>query len=305
MPAPAFMLAAMDRNYLIDVNENLKTEIWDLREIATNLDLEKQEIILENQSIKELNRSLEAKNDCFQGMAEDFCNEEEDLRAKLLQLEETLVGLDFQNQALQETNQMLRAEIQTASRHVDSFLDYQVIQEEDLSRTKQVVEDIMEYFRSLESKVGLTERLYEEEKLQVAELTHTLEELEQIQEVQENEMASLKGQLEEAALLKFQSEEDAKPPSLLHEMVQAKLMQDSLATQKTVFRVLSKLLWFLLAATTCVGLMSASVKLCVFMFGKDLGAGSRWLWVLDQSLQLLLEALSPYGSRKPSGLKPF
>ncbi|KAL8191248.1 UNVERIFIED_CONTAM: hypothetical protein K2H54_070666 [Gekko kuhli] len=267
----------MDVQRLQEANENLKTEIWDLREMASNLDLEKQEIEIENQSIKEQNRSLGAKIDCFKAMAEDSRKEEEELKATLSRLEETIGRLESQNRALQETNRTLRTEIQAVSDQVAFFQDHQAVQEQDLSCMKQVMENIVAYFWNLKLKIEITGRHYEEEREQVCELTHTLGELEQIREVQEAEMVSLRGQLAETSLVKFEADEDTTAPSLLHEMVQAKLIQDSLAVKDSVLLFLSKLLWLLLVAAVCVGI----VKVYGFAFGQDLKRGVWLLCFLD------------------------
>ncbi|XP_053166534.1 tropomyosin-like isoform X2 [Hemicordylus capensis] len=290
---------------LTETNENLKNEIWDLREMAANLDLEKQEIIIKNKSIKEQNKSLEAKIECFKAMAEDLHNEEEDLQVSLLQLEETLGQLESQNNILKGTNQMLNTEIQRVSSHVICFEDYKATQEQDISHMKQVMEHIVSYFKELEGKIETAQQRYIEEKNQVAELERTLEELEQIREVQENEIACLRDQLEEASLLRSEMDENVKTPSLLHEMVQAKLVQDSLAVQSSVLLFLSKFMWLLLAAALCLVFLSGSVKLYIFMFDEDLETGSRLLLFPDHQFKLLLDVFSPLNSRKPNGLLPF
>ncbi|XP_077200274.1 uncharacterized protein LOC143840547 [Paroedura picta] len=295
----------MDVQRLVDANENLKTEIWDLREMASDLDLEKEEIVIENQSIKEQIRSLEAKIDCFRAMAEDSRREEEELQATVSHLEETIRRLETQSQALQEINHTLKIEIQTISSHVVFFQDYQAVQEQDLTCVKQVMENIVGYFWSLKSKIEITNRHYEEERRQVCELRHTLGELEEIQQAQEDEIASLRGQLEEASLLKFETDENARAPSLLHEMVQAKLIQDSLAMQNSILFFFSKLVWLLLAAIVCVGVVRFFVKFYIFSFGEDLETGSRLLLFMDHGLELLFEVLSLHRAKKPGGLEPF
>lgn len=295
----------MDLQRLKEAAEKLKTEIWELRETASNLDLEKDEIVIENQSFEEQNKELEARIKFFKAMVEDSRRAEEELQAKLSEREETIGHLESENQALQETSHTLRMQIQTVSSHLVSFQDDQVVKERDLSSLKQVMDNIVGYFWDLKSKIEITSQRYEEERGQVCELTHTLDELEQIREAQEDEMFSLRSQLEEASLLKFETDETAGAPSLLHEMVQAKLIQDSLAMRNSIFLFLSKLLWLLLVAIACVGVVSISVKFYISVFGQDLEMGSQLFLVLDHGLQLLLEALSPHRARKPSGLLPY
>ncbi|XP_061485621.1 kinesin-like protein KIF15 [Rhineura floridana] len=290
--------------HLTDANENLKTQLWDLREMAANLDTEKQEILTENKSMKEQSRSLEAKIDCFKAMAEDFQKEEEELRGTLKQLENMIVQLESQNTTLKGTNETLRTEIQKVSGHIVLFQDYKAAQDQDISPMKQVMEHIVGYFKQLEAKIETVEQWHGEERNQAAELKRTLDELEQIREVQENQIISLRDQLEEASLLRLETDEGLKVPSLLHEMVQAKLVQDSLAMQSSLLLLLSKVMWLLLAAAVCLGFLSVSTKLYLFVFSEDLESGSQALLLSDR-LQLLSEVLCPHHVQKPSGLLPF
>lgn len=287
---------------LAEAKENLKTEIWDLRETAASLDIEKQEIISENKCIKEQNRNLEAKIDCFKAMAEELQKEEIELHVMLRQLEDMIVQLDGQNQSLKETNQRLRSETQKMSSHILLFQDYKAMQDHDVSRMKQVMEHIVAYFKQLEADIEMAEQRYSEEQNQTAELNRTLDELEQIREVQENEIAGLQEQLEEASLLRSDVGESTKFPSLLHEMVQAKLVQESLAMQNGLLLLLSKAIWLLLGVALCLGLLDLSVKLYLFLFSQDME--SQLLLFSDQ-LRLLTDVLSLHHSRKPSGLLPF
>ncbi|XP_067322316.1 transmembrane and coiled-coil domain-containing protein 5B-like [Anolis sagrei] len=289
---------------LTDANESLKNEIWDLRETAANLDTEKQEIITQTKSMKEQNRSLEAKIDCFQAMAEDFLKEEEELQGMLRQLEETIAQLESQNGTLKTTNKMLRTEIQTVSGHIVSFQDYKAVQEQDVVRMKQVLEHIVTYFKQLEGKIETAEQRYEEERTHSIELKRTLEELEQIREVQENEIFCLTEQLEEASLLKSESGGSVEYPSLLHEMVQAKLVQDSLAMQNSILFLLSKVLWLVMVAVLCLGFLNFSVKLYIFIFNRDLEPSSQAL-LFSGRFSLLSEILYPHRAKKPNGLLPF
>lgn len=298
----------MDRSAvsrLTDANENLRNEIWDLRETAANLDTEKQEIITENKSMKEQNRNLEAKIECFRAMADDFEKEESDLQVTLSQLEETIGQLEAQNKILKGTNKMLKTEIQGVSDRVIVFQDYKALQDQDISRLKQVMENIVGYFKELEVKIETAEQRYSEEQNQVSELKHTLNELEQIQEVQENEINCLKKQLEETPPLKSELDESTMAPSLLHEMVQAKLVQDSLAMQNSLLFLISKAMWLLLAAIICLGFLSGSVKLYIFMFNKELEPDNKLLLLSDQHLKFFLDVVSPGHAREPNGLLPF
>lgn len=292
---------------LTDTNENLKNEIWDLRETAANLDTEKQEIINENKSIKEQNRSLEAKIECFKAMAEDFEKEEADLQVTFQQLEETIQQLQYQNQILNGTNGLLKAEIQGVSNRIIFFQDYKAMQDQDISRLKQVMENLVTYFKQLEADTDSVEQKYHEERNQVSELKHTLNELEQIREVQANEITCLRQQLDEVSPMKTtEVDEDPMAPSLLHEMVQAKLVQDSLAMQKSLLFLLSKVMWLMLTAILCLGLLSGSIKLYIFMFNQDLEPESKLRLLLDHlTPAFFLDAASPPQAKEPDGLLPF
>nr|XP_020666612.1 paramyosin-like [Pogona vitticeps] len=289
---------------LTEAKEHLQHEIWELRETAANLDTEKQEIMTENQGMKEENRNLEAKIDCFKAMAEDLQKEEGELQATLRQLEDTILRLEAENQSLNETNQGLRTETQTMSSHVVLFQDYKAMQDHDVSRMKQVMEHIVTYFKQLEGKIETAKQRYMEEQNQTAELKRTLDELEQIREVQENELAGLREQLEEASLLRSGPGESTNFPSLLHEMVQAKLVQESQAMQNCLLLLLSKIMWLLLGLVVCLEFLDIFVKLYLFLFSQDMEAGSQLLLISDH-LSLLTDLLSLHRTRKPSGLLPF
>ncbi|KAJ7319950.1 hypothetical protein JRQ81_019461 [Phrynocephalus forsythii] len=289
---------------LTEAKENLRSEIWGLREAAANLDTEKQEILSESKWMKEQNRNLEAKIDCFQAMVEDLQKEEAELQATLRQLEDTIVQLEAQNQGLKETNLKLRTKTEKTSSHILLFQDYKALQERDVSRMKQVMEHIVAYFKQLEAKIETAEQGYSEERNQTAELKDTLDELEQICEVQENELASLREQLEEALLVRSDTDEIANFPSLLHEMVQAKLVQESLAMQNCLLLLLSKAVWLLLGMVVCLGFLDVMVKLYLSLFSQDAEAGSQLLLFSDH-LSLLTDTLSRRHARKPSGLLPY
>ncbi|KAF7237907.1 Chromosome partition protein Smc [Varanus komodoensis] len=299
-------LGAMDKSAmccLIDANQNLKNEIWDLREIAANLDTEKQDIIMDSKAVREQNKSLEAKIDCFKALVEDFQKEEEDLQVTLRQLEGTVVQLESQNKALKGTNQTLQTEIQEVSGHFVLFQDYEALQEQDICRMKQVMERVATYFKQLETRIETAEQRYRAEQSQAAELQCMLDEVEQICEVQESEIARLRDQLEEALWFRPETDVSADGSSLLHEMVQAKLIQDSLAMQSCILLLLSKAMWLMFAMVVCLGFLSASVKLYVFMFGQDLESGS-WLLLLSDHVWLLSEVV-PHHVREADGLLPF
>lgn len=300
--------SAMDKSavgHLTDANESLKNELWDLRETAANLDLEKQDIIVENKFIKEQNRTLEAKMECFKGMVEEFRKEEEELQATLSQLEETLEPLEFQNKNLNGSNKSLREEIQAMSSHVAVFQDYKATQDKDILCMKQVMGHIVKHFKQLEAKIETAEKQYEEEKGQVSELKRTWDELEQIREVQENEIVCLRGQLEEAAVPRLETDESAKAPSLLHEMVQAKLVQDSLVMESTVLFLLSKITWIVMAALVCLGTLGVLFKLYVSVFNTDLETRRQLLQFSDRNFKLLLDVFAPHHMSKPNQLLPF
>ncbi|XP_025028465.1 WEB family protein At1g12150-like [Python bivittatus] len=285
---------------LMDTKENLRNEIWDLRETAANLDVEKQEIVKEYKSVKEQNRTLEAKIDCFKAMVEDLEKEKEELQQTLQQLEDTVAALESQNQTFKETNKVLRSKIQKVSNHVIVFQDYKATQEQDILRMKQVMEKIVGYFKQLEAKIETAEQRYEDEQNQAAELKRTMDELEQIREVQENEILCLQGQLEQASLFKSETEDGLEAPSLLQEMVQAKLVQDSLAMQKTLFFLLSRGMWVLMVMI--VGLEFSNVL--VFLFSKDFEPGKQ-LVMFPDCLGWVSNILPSYYDRKLSGLLPL
>ncbi|XP_039174771.1 histone-lysine N-methyltransferase, H3 lysine-36 specific-like [Crotalus tigris] len=289
-----------EASHLVDTQEALKKEIWDLREKAVNLDLENQEIVKEIKHMNEENKSLEEKVSCFKTIVEDLEKEEEELQEMLQEREDTRASLEAQNQTLAETNKVLCSRIEAVSNQLFRFQESKDSRDQGILRIKQVMEHIVGYFKQLEAKIEMAKHQYEDEKKQSAELARTVVELEEICKALENQVLSLEEQLELSSFSRLKMDAGLEGPSLLQEMVQAKLKQDSRGLQKSFFLLLSRGTWVLVAMTLGLGFS----HLLLFLFGQDL-AGGNYLLTLTDGLKWVSKTLSPYPVRRQSGLRPF
>ncbi|KAG8147815.1 hypothetical protein E2320_000062 [Naja naja] len=289
-----------EASHLMDTQEALKREIWDLRDKAANFDLENQEIVKEMKHMIEENKTLEEKVQCFKTIVEDLEKEEEELQETLREREDTRVALQAQNQTLAETNRVLCSKIQKVSNQLVKFQESKASRDQGMLRIKQVMEHIVGYFKQLEAKIETAKRQYEDEKKQCTELARTVVELEEICQALENQVLSLEQQLKQSPFSRLETDSGLEGPSLLQEMVQAKLTQDARGLQKTFFFLLSRGTWVL--AAMIVALAFSNVLL--FLFGKDLATRNPLLAFTDCPT-LVTKILSPYPVRRQSGLCPF
>lgn len=290
-----------EASHLMDIQEALKREIWDLRDKAANLDLENQEIAKEVKHMNEENKRLEEKVHCFKTIVEDLEKEEEELQEMLQEREDTRVALQVQNQTLAETNRVLCSKIQKVSNQLVKFQESKASRDQGMLRIKQVMEHIVGYFKQLEGKIETARRQYEAEKKQSAELSRTAAELEEICKALENQVLSLEEQLEEQSpFSRLETDCGQEGPSLLQELVQAKLTQDSRGLHKSVFFLLSRGTWVLVAVFVGLAFSNAAF----FLFGKDLAPRNRLLALTDCP-KWVSKILSSRSVWRQSGLRPF
>ncbi|XP_070799782.1 transmembrane and coiled-coil domain-containing protein 5B-like [Pituophis catenifer annectens] len=289
-----------EASHLMDIQEALKREIWDLRDKAANLDLENQEIVKETKHMNEENKSLEEKVNCFKTIVEDLEKEEEELQEMLREREDTRVALQVQNQTLAETNRVLCSKIQKVSNQLVKFQESKASRDQGMLRIKQVMEHIVGYFKQLEAKIETARRQYEAEKKQCAELSHTVAELEEICKALENQVLSLEEQLAQSPFSRLETDYGQEGPSLLQELVQAKLTQDSRGLHKSFFFLLSRGTWVLVAVI--IGLAFSNALF--FLFGKDLVPRNHLLTLTDCP-KWVSKILSSHSVWRQSGLRPF
>lgn len=242
--------------------ESLKKEIGILKERVANREAENQKIMKEIESMKKENKNLEERIDCLTTMVKVLEKEEKELGELLREREDTRAALEAQNRTLAETNKALRSEIQAVSHDLVRFQDYRASREQNIVRMKQVVEQIVGYFGQLEGVIGTAEQRYADQKQQSAELRSTMDHLQQICDVQENEILCLEQQLE--PFIFEDSETDPccwEGPSLLLEKVLEKLKLDPQAIRETLSFVLSRGAWVLVGLI--VGLVFSKVMLCL------------------------------------------
>ncbi|XP_060538741.1 coiled-coil domain-containing protein 33-like [Pantherophis guttatus] len=176
--------------------ESLKKEIGTLKERVANREAENQKIMIEIEGIKKENKNLEERIDCLTSMVKVLEKEEKELRELLREREDTRAALEAQNQTLAETNKVLLSEIQAVSHDLIRFQDYRASRDQNMSRMKQVLEQIVGYFGQLEGAIETAELRYADQKKQSAELRSTMDQLQKICDVQENEILCLEEQLE-------------------------------------------------------------------------------------------------------------
>ncbi|ETE60250.1 hypothetical protein L345_14006, partial [Ophiophagus hannah] len=252
------------KTLLTSTQEGLKKEISDLKERVANREAENQKIMKEIEGIKKENKNLEERIDCLATMVKVLEKEEKELQELLREREDTRAALEAQNRTLAETNQVLRSEIQTVSHDLVRFQDYRSSRDQNMLRMKQVVEQIAGYFGQLEAVIATAELRYANQKQQSAELKSTMDQLQKICNVQENEILCLEEQLEPFSFDDTETDDLCccwEWPSLLFEMVQAKLKLDPQAMRETLLVVLSRGAWVLVGLI--VGLVFSKMMLCL------------------------------------------
>ncbi|XP_062432326.1 transmembrane and coiled-coil domain-containing protein 5B-like [Rhea pennata] len=299
-PSLASRMVHAPANKLSWTNENLKNQIWNLRERVAELGTENQKLVKENEDIKDWNRRLQASTDCFRTLVGDLHGEVDNARDTLKDRENKIKQIELQNKKLDKINEQLKVEIMEMSCQISAYQDDKMYQEKDTSGERTKMYENERYLEHLQIKLEVKEKMYEQEKLRACQLRDTLEEFDKLREVQRNYIVQMKGQLEElgeeTALLRAVHENSSLASSLLHEFAKAKLLEDSLPsfTKEKFFCYTWSILKLLLLVVVCIGL-----------FNNYFTTDSVPLLFNDSELDIVIQALYPYLSLKNEGLLPF
>ncbi|XP_019375530.1 PREDICTED: transmembrane and coiled-coil domain-containing protein 5B-like [Gavialis gangeticus] len=292
-------------------NENLRNQIWNLRETAGELDAENQKLMKENQDIRDSNRRLQTNVDCFKTLVEDLQREVENAREMLEEKENQIKKLEFQINNWEKANEQLKTEIIELTCQVSAYQHDKKYQEKDMLGEQNIMYENEKYLKRLEDKLESEEQLYEQENLRACQLRDMLEEPDKIREVQRNDILQLKGQLEmstqETALLRMVKEDRSQAVLLLEDTAEVKFPDNKLPWSKkhkflTCTWNFSKLLLILVS---CLGLSVALVFLYACCFNNDFIVDILPLLSSEHDLDLLIQILSPYLTWKNKGLLPF
>ncbi|CAM2115413.1 unnamed protein product [Caretta caretta] len=290
-------------------NKNLQNQIWDLRETAVELDAENQKLMKENKEIKDQNRRLQARADCFKTLVGDLQREVDNAREMVEGREDKINKLEFQNKYLEKINEQLNMEIMEMACQISAY--HNICQEKDIYGVRNKMYENKKYLKHLKTNLESEEQLYEQEKLETCQLRETLEELDKIGEFQKNDIMQLEGQLvmssQETALLRVENEDKFQNGSLLRQVAEVKFAENSLHKPKkhNFLCYIWNLLKLLLILVVWLGLAAALVLLYIYVFNNDFIADSLPLLISDHDLDMLIQILSPYLIWKNDGLLPF
>ncbi|KAG6931047.1 transmembrane and coiled-coil domains 5B [Chelydra serpentina] len=290
-------------------NKNLQNQIWALRETAVELDAENQKLMKENKEIKDQNRRLQARADCFKTLVGDLQREVDNAREVVEGREDKINQLEFQNKYMEKINEQLNMEIMEMACQISAY--HSIYQEKDIYGVRNIIYENKMYLKHLKTNLESEERLYEQEKLETCQLRETLEELDKIGEFQKNDIMQLEGQLvmstQETALLRVENEDKFQAGSLLRQDAEIKFVENSLDKPKkhNFLCYIWNLLKLLLTLVVWLGLAAALVLLYTYVFNNDFIADSLPLLISDHDLDIIIQILSPYLIWKNDGLLPF
>ncbi|XP_039356129.1 paramyosin-like [Mauremys reevesii] len=296
---------------LMNANERLRNEIWDLRDTVANLDAENQELIKGNKDTKDLNRGLQTKTDYLKLMVEELQKEVENVREMLELRDGKIKQLELENKNLHRTNKQLTLETYESSCQLSADEEYKFAPEIDLLGTKNITQEIKIYVKHLEGKLEDAEQQRDEERSCSSQLRGTLAELLQIRELQRKDIIQLKGQLEmamqQAALLRMETEDRAQAGLLLQQRVETKLVEKSLNQSKmsNLLHWLLNLGRLLLILVSCLGIGTAVALLYTYFVNNYFISDSLLLLFSEHDINMIVEILSRHVTWKNNGPFPF
>lgn len=292
-------------------NKALHTEIADLRETVACLDVENQELLKEKNSLKDKNQALQKTADGFRKTMEELQQKVEDVREKIDHAQGKIHHLELQNKSLVKANEELTKELREVSCQVTLFEEYKAAQENDLVEMQTLSVEVKKYLKSLEEKLEETEQWYQEEKKQSAQLREKVGELLQNRENQRKGIKELQGQVEmsvqQAVILRMDQETNVQVGSLMHEIVEARLVDVAMTRSRN--RKIMLWLWrlgkFLTILLFGCGLLLGLAFLYTYFFNQQFISNTVLILLSDENIKRLVEALSRYLSWKNEGLLGF
>lgn len=296
---------------LSTANEKLRSQVSELQETVACLDTENQVLLKENQGIKDYNQSLLENADTFKARMEEMQKKVEDLKNRMDEANESIHQLEVQNKMLVEANEDLTKELHQVSYQVALFEDYKAQQERDLAEMQGLTTEVKRYMRSLEDRLAETEYRYQEARGFSAQLKDKVGLLLQLRESQRKDIKDLQGELEmnvqQATFLRLDQENKVQVGSLMHEVVEAKLVDVALNKSKKRrvlqwFCWLARILAFLMLG--CLALLCLALMYTHFVNDQFI-VDSMLMIFSDQSIDQIKDILSHFLIWSNDGLLPF
>ncbi|XP_078246343.1 uncharacterized protein LOC144588105 [Pogona vitticeps] len=292
-------------------NQNLRQQIGELRETVACLDSENRELLVENGCIKDQNRCLQSAADRFKAMIEETQKKVEDIRGRMDVAHQKIHELEVQNQSLVDANKELSRELQEVSSQMALFRDYKAAQEKDLLEMQNLSAEVRKYLKFLEERLEETERQYHLEKSRSSELRDKVSALLQLRETQRKDIKDLQAQLEtcvqQATILRLDQENRLQLGSLMHEIVEAKLVDVALNQSKT--RKVLQWLWSL-GKVLVILVVGCSILLFLvltytYFFNQGFISETLLLFLSEQNIEKIAQGFSHYLIWRNEGLLPF
>ncbi|XP_053167105.1 centromere protein F-like [Hemicordylus capensis] len=293
------------------INDNLRGQIHDLRETLACLDTENQELLTANRRIKDQNRSLQDIADEFKATMEEMQKKVEDIRERMDGANAKIHHLEVQNKLLVKSNEELNKELHEVSCQMALFEDYKAAQEKDLLEMQNLSTEVKKYLKTLEERLEETEQHFHVEKCHSSQLRERVGALLQLRETQRKDIRDLQGQLEmsvqRATFLRLDQENRVQVGSLMHEIVEAKLVDVALNRSKkrkvmhwmwNVAKLMAILVFF------CALLLGLAL-LYTYFINQEFISESIVMFFSDENIEKMERILSHYLNWRNDGLLPF
>ncbi|XP_066475560.1 transmembrane and coiled-coil domain-containing protein 5B-like [Tiliqua scincoides] len=292
-------------------NETLRCQISDLRDTVACLDTENQELLKENRSIKDYNQTLLGTADMFKARMEEMQKKVEDIKQRMDEANDKIHNLEVQNKLLVTANEELTKELHEVSYQVALFEDYKAQQEKDLAEMQNLSAEVKKYMRSLEDRLAETEYRYQEARNYSSQLREKVALLLKLRESQRKDIKDLQGELEmcvqQATFLRLDQENRVQIGSLMHEVVEAKLVDVALNRSKSRKVVqwacwLGKILALLVLG--CVLLLCLAFLYTHFV-NQEFFSETMLMIFSDQNIERIKDLLSHFLTWSNDGLLPY
>lgn len=292
-------------------NENLRGQIGELRDTVACLDTENRDLLMENKCIKDRNRCLQSSADRFKAMIEEMQKKVEDVRRRMDAAQQKIHELEVQNKSLVDANQELSRELHEVLSQVALFREYKAAQQKDLLEMQSLSAEVKKYLKSLEERRDDTEQRCQLEKSQTSQLQDRVGALLQLRATQRRDIKDLQAQLEtcvqQATILRLDQENRMQMGSLMHEIVEAKLVDVALNQSRS--RKVLQWLWSL-GKVLVILVVGCSILLFLvltytYFFDQEFISETLLLFLSEQNIEQIAQGLSRYLVWRNDGLLPF
>lgn len=292
-------------------NDTLRSQITDLRETVACLDIENQELLKENRNLKNKNKCLQETADEFKNMMEELQKNVDAVRESVATSHGKIHHLEVQNSSLAKVNEELNKELREVSEQVAHFTNYKVAQERDLLDMQNLSTEVKKYLKHLEERLDETQQSYQVQKGHSAQLRDKVALLLQLRESQRQDIKDLQGQLEmsvqQAMFLRLDQENRVQVGSLMHEVVEAKLVDvaKNKSTKRKVLHWFWKLGKLVLLLVAVCGLLVGMALTYTHYVNHKFISDTILVFFSEQNIEKIVHLLSHYLTWRNNGLLPF